>query len=159
MTVEEKAQKDLISRFPELADAIRIARTRRIFVEVPDERFLDVFDYVREKIGFPILSLIIGLDQGEKFEVMYVLSSANGCVMNLKRHVPREAPVIHSVYDRVPNSEIYERELVDMFGITVTGLPDGARYPLPDDWPEGQYPLRKDWKADMLDQQEVTANG
>jgi len=158
MTVEEKAQTELIGRFPELADAIRIARIRRIFVEVPDERFLDVFDYVREKIGFPILSLIIGLDQGEKFEVMYVLSSANGCVMNLKRHIPRETPIIQSVYDRVPNSEIYERELVDMFGITVTGLPDGARYPLPDDWPEGQYPLRKDWKADMLDQQGGGAN-
>jgi Ni,Fe-hydrogenase III component G len=28
----------------------------------------------------------------------------------------------------------------------VTGLPEGSRYPLPDNWPEGQYPLRKDWK-------------
>jgi Ni,Fe-hydrogenase III component G len=159
MTAEENAQKQLVTRFPELSGAVRIARSRRIFVDVPDERFLDVFDYVREGIGFPILSLIVGLDQGENFEVMYVLSSANGCVISLKRRIPRDEPVIRSVYDRMPNSEIYERELVDMFGIHVTGLPDGSRYPLPDDWPEGQFPLRKDWTPDMLDQVEVAING
>jgi len=153
MTVEEKAQKELVSRFPELAHAVRIARTRRIFAETPDECFLEVFDYVRDEMGFSILSVIVGLDLGDKFEVMYVLSTVNGCVMNLKRHIPRNEPVICSVYDRVPNSEIYERELVDLFGITVTGLPDGARYPLPDDWPEGQYPLRKDWNPEMLNLQ------
>ena len=37
-----------------------------------------------------------------------------------------------------------------MFGIKVEGLPEGERYPLPDGWPEGQYPLRKDWNKDML---------
>ena len=33
-----------------------------------------------------------------------------------------------------------------MFGIVVEGIPDGRRLNLPDDWPDGQYPLRKDWK-------------
>lgn len=159
MSGEEKHQQQLITRFPELSGAVRIARDRRIFVETPDERFLEMLDYVRGELGFPILCLIIGLDQGERFEIMYVLSSTNGCVICLKRHISRVAPVIRSIYDRMPNSEIYERELADLFGITVTGLPEGARYPLPDDWPEGQYPLRKDWKPEMLYQQEVAVNG
>ncbi|NVN93067.1 MAG: NADH-quinone oxidoreductase subunit C [Desulfuromonadales bacterium] len=159
MTPEEKASKQLINRFPELSDKILIARTRRMFADVPENRFLEILDYVLDEIGFPILCLIIGLDQGEQFELIYVLSSCEGCIINLKRHIPRETPVIQSVYDRLPNSEIYERELVDLFGITVHGLPDGARYPLPDDWPEGQYPLRKDWKPEMLDQREVAHNG
>ena len=33
----------------------------------------------------------------------------------------------------------------------VQGLPPGNRYPLPDDWPQGQYPLRKDWNVSMLE--------
>ena len=48
--------------------------------------------------------------------------------------------------DRFPAAEIYERELIDLLGAKVAGLPEGKRYPLPDDWPAGEYPLRKDWK-------------
>ena len=50
--------------------------------------------------------------------------------------------------DRFPAAHIYERELVDLLGAKVEGLPPGNRYPLPDDWPEVQYPLRKDWKQE-----------
>ncbi len=159
MAGEEKVQQQLVNRFPELSGSIRIARSRRIFVDVSDQRFLDVLDYVRGELGFPILCLIVGLDEGENFGIIYILASGDGTLASLTRRIPRDEPVICSIYDRMPNSEIYERELVDLFGIHVTGLPDGSRYPLPDDWPEGQFPLRKDWTPDMLDQVEVAVNG
>jgi Ni,Fe-hydrogenase III component G len=40
---------------------------------------------------------------------------------------------------------------MDLLGIKVEGLPEGRRYPLPDNWPQGQYPLRKDWDPSVLD--------
>jgi len=159
MTREETIKKQLSGRFPEMAEKVRIARERRMFVDVPDNRFIEALDYVRHDLGFPILCLIMGLDEGENFGIIYVLASNEGSIITLKRYVPRENPVIQSVYDRLPNSEIYERELVDLFGIRVNGLPEGARYPLPDDWPEGQHPLRKDWSPEMLHQKEVIHNG
>jgi len=36
-------------------------------------------------------------------------------------------------------------------GVRIQGVADGNRYPLPDGWPEGQYPLRKDWTQEMLE--------
>ena len=45
-----------------------------------------------------------------------------------------------------PKGVLTTEELEDMFGIKVDGLPPGRRYPLPDDFPTDQYPLRKDWK-------------
>ena len=153
MENEEAVKKRLIERFPALADKISITRVRRIFTDVPEDQFLEILDCVRLELDFSILCLIIGLDEGETFGLLYVMASPNGSIVNLKRHIPRDNPVIESIYDRLPNSEIYERELADLFGITVTGLPPGARYPLPDDWPDGQYPLRKDWKPDALYQQ------
>ncbi|MEA5115075.1 MAG: NADH-quinone oxidoreductase subunit C [Geobacteraceae bacterium] len=159
MTREGNIKKQLADRFPELSDTIRIARERRMYVDVPENRFIEALDYLRDEMRFPILCLIIGLDEGEKFGVIYVLSSNDGSIVSLKRYIPRESPVIQSVYDRLPNSEIYERELADLFGITVTGLPEGTRYPLPDDWPKGQYPLRKDWKPEMLNIKEEVRNG
>jgi len=159
MTAEERTQQRLVSRFPELAGSIRVQRIRRIFVEVPEHRFLEIFDFVRGELGFPILCLIVGLDEGDTFGIVYVLSSGDGTLVSITCHIPRDEPVIGSIHDRLPNAEIYERELVDLFGIRVVGLPDGARYPLPDDWPEGQYPLRKDWSPAMLGQAEVALNG
>ena len=44
-----------------------------------------------------------------------------------------------------PSIVLHEREIVDLFGVEVEGLPDGPHYPLPDGWPEGNYPMRKDW--------------
>jgi len=43
-----------------------------------------------------------------------------------------------------------------MLGVQIEGLPPGKRYPLPDNWPAGQYPLRKDWKTEMLDAVQFT---
>ena len=37
---------------------------------------------------------------------------------------------------------------MDLLGFQVQGLTEGSRYPLPDVWPAGQYPLRKDWSAE-----------
>ena len=54
-----------------------------------------------------------------------------------------------TVISYFPDAEIYEREVVDLFGVTIEGLPPGNSYPLPDDWPKGQYPLRKDWKPEL----------
>jgi Ni,Fe-hydrogenase III component G len=39
---------------------------------------------------------------------------------------------------------VYERELHDLFGIVPTGHPDLRRQALPEDWPAGVHPLRKD---------------
>ena len=93
------------------------------------------------------LGTITGLDSGEKFEIIYHFYDAQGLVFNLKVFIPRDDPKVPSVTEVFPGSFLYERELMDLFGIEVVGTPSGRRYPLPDNWPAGQYPLRKDWKG------------
>jgi Ni,Fe-hydrogenase III component G len=34
---------------------------------------------------------------------------------------------------------------MEMFGVVCEGTPDPRRIFLPDDWPQGVYPLRKDY--------------
>ena len=55
---------------------------------------------------------------------------------------------IPSVVDIIPGVAWAEREVHDMIGVEPLGHPDPRRLVLPDDWPDGLHPLRKDFKVD-----------
>jgi membrane-bound hydrogenase subunit beta len=138
----------LVGAFPALEGRVRIQRQRRIWVDVELAQFRAVFDHAVDGLGFTIMCVITGLDEGEELGFLYHIANLSGTILSLHTKASKSEPVIHSVSDRFPAAHIYERELVDLLGARVEGLPPGNRYPLSDDWPEGQYPLRKDWKMD-----------
>jgi len=149
MTIEEKVKEQLESRFAELKGTVKVQRSRRIWVEVKPENFTAVFEYAIKDLDFPILCTITGMDEGANFALIYHLAQKTGAVLNLKIKFDK-ARAIKTISNYFPAAEIYEREVVDLFGIKIDGLKPGLRYPLPDNWPEGQYPLRKDWKIEAL---------
>jgi membrane-bound hydrogenase subunit beta len=151
MTREQTIEQDLLAGFPCLADKVRVQRDRRVWAEAPAAQFRAILDHACDRLEFVHLCTITGLDEGESLAFIYHLAREDGLVLCLKTTVPKAAPGLRSVSDRFPGGVIYERELVDMLGAQVEGLPPGKRYPLPDDWPEGQYPLRKEWTPQMLD--------
>ena len=146
MTAEETVQKALADKFPFLADKIRVQRARRLWVDVPADKFDEVLHYLHEHMDFPMLCAITGLDEGATFGLLYHLAQENGLTLHLKVSIPREKPEWKTIIPMFPGCELCEREIADLYGVKFAGLPPGMRYPLPDDWPEGQYPMRKDWK-------------
>jgi Ni,Fe-hydrogenase III large subunit/Ni,Fe-hydrogenase III component G len=58
--------------------------------------------------------------------------------------IPPGHPRVDSISDVVPPANWAERELRDLVGIELTGHPYPKRLVLPDGWPEGVHPLRKD---------------
>jgi membrane-bound hydrogenase subunit beta len=151
MSNEQAIQSQLVQQFPFLEGKFRIARERRIFVESPADKVREVFGHAVEKMDFTILCTITGLDLGENLGVIYHLSRTSGEVLNLSCSVPKTKPVLQTVTGMFPAADCYERELIDLLGFEVQGLPPGNRYPLPEGWPDGQHPLRKDWKVESLD--------
>jgi Ni,Fe-hydrogenase III large subunit/Ni,Fe-hydrogenase III component G len=59
-------------------------------------------------------------------------------------HLPPDDPKIDSISDVVPAASWAEREMRDLIGIEPTGHRYLKRLVLPDGWPEGNHPLRKD---------------
>jgi NADH:ubiquinone oxidoreductase subunit C len=55
--------------------------------------------------------------------------------------------VLPTLCNLIPSATLYERELIEMFGVTVTGTPSTEKLLLPDDWPDGVYPLRKSFQG------------
>lgn len=150
MSKEEAIQQELSKRFSCLEGKFKIQRERRIFVDVPAGNFMEVFDYTVKQMNFSVLCTITGLDEGNNLGIIYHISRENSIVLNIRIAVPKDNPVIKTITGYFPAAELYERELADLLGVKVEGLPEGKRYPLPDDWPAGQYPLRKDWTQDKL---------
>lgn len=82
----------------------------------------------------------------DRLEALYQF--VNGPVVaTLRVSVPYHDAKVPSVCDIIPSATLYERELMEMFGIVVEGTPDTGRLLLPDDWPDGVYPLRKAFKG------------
>jgi membrane-bound hydrogenase subunit beta len=135
----------LAEAFPVLENKGTVPVARRIFLEVPSEIFMDVIKYACEELQFDHLCTITGLDAVEYFEFIYHISNDDGTVLNLKIKSPKENPVINSVLPVFNGATFYELELEGLLGVEVAGLPKDRQYPLPDNWPKGEYPLRKDW--------------
>lgn len=139
------------------AQNVNIARERRLFAEIPVAQLVTAIQSLKES-GMINIGAITGLDLGDRFEVMYHLYNNEGVLLSLKVYISRENPQVPTVTDIFPGVFMYERELIDLFGIMVDGIPHNRKYPIPEDWPDGEYPLRKDWKG-LPNEKEVTVDG
>ncbi|HEX7319790.1 MAG TPA: NADH-quinone oxidoreductase subunit C [bacterium] len=139
--IVSRVQKDLGGKIGEIANPA----PRRIFVSVDATNLIDGLKYLKDQLEFAHLSTITGIDKGEVFEILYHLANPFTC-LTVRTTIPRNYPHIPTITGVIPGAILYERELQDMFGIVVEQIPDPRPLVLPDNWPAGVYPLRKDWK-------------
>lgn len=135
----------LEQRFPVITGKAVIQSVRRIFIDVPLDNLLEMLTYCKAELGFTHLTTITGLDNGEMFEFLYHIACESGVVLTLKVKTARDGGLLPSVMPIFNGAIFYELELQGLLGVTVEGLPADRQYPLPDNWPKGQYPMRKDW--------------
>lgn len=82
---------------------------------------------------------------GRGFRVDHVLAFPGRPGLEVLRvHLPAETPEYPSLTPVLPAVHWDEREALDLFGIRPLGHPDPRRLVLPDGWPAGLHPLRKD---------------
>jgi len=98
------------------------------------------------------LSAITGMDvpqstdeEGE-IEILYHFC-CDAAIVTLRVLVPYGLPEVPTVCGVIPSANLYERELIEMFGVIVDGTPNREKLLLPDDWPDYVYPLRKSFKG------------
>ncbi|HNW45525.1 MAG TPA: NADH-quinone oxidoreductase subunit C [Elusimicrobiales bacterium] len=143
---EEKIKTALAAKFHGVITNAEVRRRNRVWAEAAPAALPEVLAWLKSE-GFHYLSTVTGFDEGENLGAYYHLNNS-ALILNLKVKTPRANPVIPSILAVFPVAVSYEKELEDTLGIKVEGLPPGRRYPLAEDFPVGQYPLRKDWKVE-----------
>jgi Ni,Fe-hydrogenase III component G len=129
---------------------------RRVFLTVAPEELVAAVAALKKGLDCWYLATISGVDAGETFEFIYHFGDTQGNI-NVRTRIPKTPGRLPSICAVIPGAILYERELQDMFGIVVDGIPDPRNLLMPDDWPAGNFPLRKDWKFERP--QEVIPGG
>ncbi len=137
---------------PIATEFARPAANRLDAVVAPD-RLPAAVDALR-RAQWGSLSAITGLDHAPappkagqmagqgRVEALYHFCEGDG-VTTLRVMMPYDAATVPSICGLIPSATLFERELAEMFGITVEGTPVTDHLLLPDEWPPGVYPLRK----------------
>lgn len=87
---------------------------------------------------------VAGVDYGDEIEVFWQVSQVcSADIVRVTTRVSRRGGAVPTVTDIWPGAGWPERELMEMFGVTVTDTPDPRHLLLPQDW-KG-FPLRKDY--------------
>jgi Ni,Fe-hydrogenase III component G len=130
---------------------------RRIDIRIKAEDLVTAVKTLQDA-GWGYLVAITGMDhpapqtpevepEGEgHLEVLYSIGNGTACLF-LRVSVPYSAAQVPTLCGLIPSATLYERELMELFGVEVVGTPDTRRLIVADDWPEGVYPMRKSFKS------------
>lgn len=111
-------------------------------LEVDSAHLVAACRFLRDQLGFDLLSSISGVDMLDHLETVYHLrSTTRGQLLQLKVRIDREHSEVSSIVSVWPTANWLERETYDLYGIKFTGHPDLRRILLDDDF-EG-FPLLK----------------
>ena len=106
--------------------------------------------FAHHKTGAPV-SALFAEDARAAHNCFFVrcvfASRAEGKWLMVSARLDGEAPEFDSLANDIFSASLFEREISEMFGIKRRGAFDSRRLRLhPEVWPEGFYPLRKDFK-------------
>jgi len=121
----------------------------RVYIRIKPKDIKEVADFLFNKLDLRFVTAS-GFDTFNGFEIVYHFSfDEKGQVISVKTLLEdRQNPKIDSIAPLFKAAEWIEREMHELLGIEFIGHPDLKHLLLPDDWPEGKYPLRKEKQGD-----------
>lgn len=137
-------------RLGDIAFEIEEKSARRIYLSVHKSDLRQVAKVLFEdfKARFSIAS---GMDNGKNFEILYHFSFDElNKIISIRTFIEKDSPAVDSLVPVIgPCAEWIEREMHELLGIYFAGHPNLKRLLLSEDWPEGVYPLRRDFKNEQ----------
>ena len=118
---------------------------KRLYLYVHPDHSLEINRYLYELGGRLVTAT--GIDSRDYIEVLYHYSfDSMNIIVTVKTRALKPDVELDSVAQLFPGAEWIEREIHDLLGVKFKTHPRLERLILSDDWEEGVYPLRRDYK-------------
>ncbi len=133
------------------AGSIREPRPGELRADVEPEALPAVADRLVSGLGARLASLFATDER--VWNAVYALHQVwllprHRTFLRVSTRVDPAHPRFPSIAAKHPAANWFEREVMDMFGLVPEGHPNPTRVSLHDDWPEGEWALRKDFADD-----------
>ena len=154
---EQKVIDALKSQFGDKILEAKLVGPRRIDVKVADPVQLEVFSFAKEKYNAWHLIAMSGVDTPDEvitcvyhFDIIPPHNGETAVTINLQVDCDnRDKPQLTTISEIIPGALFFERETHDLMGIHFEGHPDLSKLVLPEDFPDGVHPLRKDFLLEI----------
>ena len=150
---ERESLSEICGRFGDVLENVQEHVTNQYVVTLPRDSLPIAVDYAVNSLGARFV-VSVATDMQEKtgdYRVSYVLAfDEQKSFVVIQSHVPPDDLQVRSVTPTVPAANWAEREAQDMLGIVPVGHPDPRRLVLPDDFPNGVHPLRREFEYNQI---------
>ena len=138
--------EEINNRFRDSILSITEHNRLRITVTINPKAVVNLAEFFYKEKGFRFI-IASGLHSKQGFEIFYHFSNdKSGHVINLHVVLPHKQPAIQSLTETFSAANWIEREIHELLGIDFKGHPNLFPLLSKDNWPEGTYPYRKDFK-------------
>jgi Ni,Fe-hydrogenase III component G len=142
----EEVLKDIQKRFKDDIVDVFDKSPKRVYVEVKPASIVRVAKHVFKDLGARF-NIATGSDARRHIEILYHFTIEDiDLLVSLRVKLSKDKPEIDSLTSVFKGSNWIEREIHELLGVNFKGHPDLRRLLLPDDWPQGVYPLRADYQ-------------
>jgi Ni,Fe-hydrogenase III component G len=143
MNMAEDFAKKIQEKFPGKIDNVFVKSPRRIYVDIKAFDLPEIAGYVFNELKGRFM-IMTGVDTHDAIEVLthFGLDEA-GIVLSLRTFASKPACEQPSLTPMIKGAEYIEREIHELLGVNFIGHPNQKHLLLPDDWPDGKYPLRR----------------
>lgn len=117
---------------------------RRIYFSIDKKDIVETARLLFKELGLRF-STASGVETPTGFEILYHFSDDKaGEFYSVRVSIEdKEHPEVDSITPLFVGAEWIEREMWELLGINFKGHPNLKRLLLADDWPEGDYPMRR----------------
>jgi formate hydrogenlyase subunit 5 len=145
MTIDQ-VLKNLSDRFGSKILNTDKKSDRKAYVDIYPKDIQEIVRYIFKESGFRF-NTASGVDDFDALEILYHFThDGSGILISIRALLQdKQDPHIDTITNITRSAWWIERELHELFGIEFDGNSDLRTLLLPDDWPKGVYPLRKDF--------------
>ncbi len=124
-------------------------KLQRVWFDIDRKYLKDAVAHLCKQYPYPHFVVCSGYDNEKDIVMNYHFTinyakKAGEITVSMRVTLPKKDAVIESITSLIPGALISEREMQEMLGITIDGIPDSRRLFLDESFPKGVFPWRRD---------------